>query len=313
MGGKSSSDQSSQSQSRAEFGPWTNANPTLLGILSGIQSELPNYQANSTEKAALGQLAQNVQGIPNFAPQAIDLTNSYLGGDPTGLLKPALANYNNVLNPIATGNLDPTKTPGIQNLLDTIRSDVSNSINGQFAGAGRDLSGLNQQALARGIAQGEAQPLLNQYNQNVQNAVGAATGMFGAAGNTASAIGGNQAQGVNFAANIPGLAAVGPQAALNVAQQGRQLPLQNLGMLENLTVPIAGLGGIQYNSGSSYSHGTQTPGIMQTALGWGQALGGGQGLTGALGKGLGILGMFGQGGGGVTAGSYGGVPFPIFG
>src|SRR5690349_8964104 len=129
MGGKSSTNQVSQSQSRTD--PWGPTLPVLNGILSGVQSQLPNYQSNPLETQAYNQITQNAQALPNWAPQATDLTNQYLGGDPTGLLNPALQSYNNTLNPIATGNLDPTKTPGIQNLLDTIRSDVSNSVNSQ--------------------------------------------------------------------------------------------------------------------------------------------------------------------------------------
>ena len=42
-----------------------------------------------------------------------------------------------------------------------------------FAGAGRDLSGLNTQTLARGLSQGEGQLVANQYNANVANQLGA--------------------------------------------------------------------------------------------------------------------------------------------
>lgn len=251
----------SQTQSQSQTAPWKPTQPILQGILGGVQSQLPNYAANPAEQQALTQLQGNVGAVPNFAPQATDITNQFLGGDPTGLLSPALQNYNNVLNPIATGNLDPNQTPGIQNVLSTIKNDVSNSVNQQFAGAGRDLSGLNQQALARGIAQGEAQPLLAQYNQNVSNAMGAAGNMYNAAGNTASAITGNQTQGINAAGMIPGLAGSQPSALLSALNQNLQFPLQNLGMLANLTVPIAGLG--SQNSGSSYTQGTQTASPLQ--------------------------------------------------
>lgn len=260
MGGKSKQETNATSSTQ----PWQPAIPVLQGILSGVQSQLPNYQPNGLETSAFNQLTQNAQNLPNFAPQAQDLTNKFLTGDPTGLLNPALQNYNNVLNPIATGSLDPTQTPGIQNLLNTIRSDVSNQVNQQFAGAGRDLSGLNTQTLARGIAQGEAAPLLNQYNQNVQNAVGAATGIYNAAGNTANAIGGNQAQAFNFANMIPALANASPLGVLGAQTLQRQTPLQNLGMLANLTVPIAGLGG--QSSSHSVTENTASP--VQTALGW---------------------------------------------
>src|SRR5512139_3701230 len=272
MGGKGSS--STQQQSQTISQPWQPAQPALQGILSGVQSQLPNYNLNANEQGAIGQMTANAQGLPNFAPQATALTNKYLTGDPTGLLNPALQNYNTALSPIATGELDPTKTPGIQNLLDTIRGDVSNSVNGMFAGAGRDLSGLNQQTLARGIAQGEAAPLLDQYNRNVAARMAAAGGMFDASGNTASALGENQGQAFNFANMIPALQNASPLGVINAQSMQRAAPLQNLGMLANLSVPIAGLGG-QVNS-NSQSVGYNTASPVQTALGWSQALGGSQ-------------------------------------
>src|SRR5512139_985505 len=256
MGG--TSHQQSQSASQSVSQPWQPAQPVLQGILSGAQSQLPNYGLNPNEQAAISQMTQNAQATPNFAPQATDLTNKYLTGDPTGLLNPALQNYNTALSPIATGELDPTKTPGIQNLLDTIRGDVSNSVNGMFAGAGRDLSGLNQQTLARGIAQGEAPVLLDQYNRNVAARMGAAGGMLDAAGNTASALTRNQGNGLNLAQAIPELMNMGPQGILQAQQLMRQIPLQNLGMLANLSVPIAGLGGQTNSQGTSNTQNTMS-------------------------------------------------------
>jgi hypothetical protein len=269
MGGKSKTEQTSTSQSQTS--PWAPAQPILQGILSGVQSQLGNYQANPQEQQALTNLSNNVGAVPNFAPQASNITGQFLGGDPTGLLQPGLQNLNTALNPIATGDLDPTKTPGIQNLLNTIRGDVTRQVNQQFAGAGRDLSGLNAEYLGRGIAAGQAPVLLDQYNRNVSNRIAAAGGMYDAAGNTANAIGGNQSQGFNLAGQLPSLAASGPMGVLAASQAARSLPIENLGMLANLTVPIAGLGGQQ--SGSSHSVGTQTASPMQTALGWTGAFG----------------------------------------
>lgn len=285
MGGKSKTEQTTTSNTQ----PWAPAIPVLRDILSGVQGQAGNYQPNALEQGAIDQLTQNSQNLPNFAPQATNLANSYMGGDPTGLLNPALSQYQNTLNPIANAPLDPTKTPGIQNVLNTIRGDVSRSVNQQFAGAGRDLSGLNAEYLARGIASGEAVPLLNQYNQNVQNTMGAAGGLYKAAGNTENALTGNQGQAFNFANMIPGLQNASPLGVLSAQQQGRQLPIENLGMLANLTVPIAGLG----SQGYSHSLGYNTASPAQTAAMWGQALGGSGGMMGAAGKTLGLLSMFG--------------------
>lgn len=265
MGGKSKQETVSQGGTA----PWYPAQAPLQQILGNISGQIGNYQPNSLETGAINQLTSNAQNQPNYGPQVNNLASSYLGGDPTGLLSPALAQYQAQLNPIANQNNDPTKTPGIMSLLDTIRGDVSNSVNGMFAGAGRDLSGLNTQTLARGIAQGEAAPLLNQYNQNVAAQTGAAGNLFNAAGNTANALVGNQSQGLNLASAAPQFQNQGPLGVLSSQQLGRSLPLQNLGMLENLTVPIAGLGNQTWNQSVGYN----TPGPMQTALGWSQAFG----------------------------------------
>ncbi len=96
----------------------------------------------------------------------------------------------------------------MQDVLKTIQNDVSNQVNGQFAGAGRSLSGLNTQTLARGLAQGEAVPLLNQYNQDIANQMG----IQGAAS-------GNIQTGLQDASQALGLAMQGPMAQYGLAQQ----------------------------------------------------------------------------------------------
>ena len=282
----------SQSSQQAQSQPYAPTIPVLNSILSGVQTQLPNYQANATEQGAFNQLNQNAAGLPNFAPQATNIANQFMTGDPSGLLKSSYNNFNTALNPIATGNLDPTQTPGIQNLLGTIRNDVGNNVNGLFAGAGRDLSGANTQALSRGLAQGEAQPLLSQYNQNVQNAIQAATGLYGAGNTTSAALGNNQAQGFNIANLVPGLQNASPLQILQAQAMARGLPIQNLAQNEALTVPIAGLG--QQVSGSSSGTSTTrgTPSVLSDLT---SIFGGGQNSTasGLAGAGLGILSFLG--------------------
>ncbi len=316
MGGtsKSGSDTSTTQnmQGTSTQNPWAQAMPALQGILGGLNGQVGNYAPTGAESGALNTLQQNAQGAQNYGGQATDLANSLMSGGGTqqnaGILGDAYANYQKQLNPIANQNNDPTQAPGMQALLDTIRSDVSNNVNGQFAGAGRDLSGMNTQALGRGIAQGEAVPLLNQYNQNVQNQLGAAGSLFGAGGQTAQGLQGfnqqgfqNQAQGLDTAmSGIPAAQNNQANQILQAGQTARGLPLQNLGMLEGLTVPLAGLGGTTNTTGTqtgtSATRGFQTASPAQQAMMWGQALGGssGGGLFGAAGKGLGMFGsMFG--------------------
>ena len=231
-----------QSAQAGQVGPWGAAAGNLTDILAGLKAQYGNVNLNPTEMAAFGQLSQNAQNTPNWAPQVQNVASGLLGGDPTGLLGSALNAYKTALNPIATGSLDPRTNPGTADLLASVRNDVQNSVNGQFAGAGRDLSGLNQQYLARGITGAEAPILLNQYNANVANRMGAAGNLFGAAGTTAGAMGGNQQNAFNVIPMVEQLRNAGPSAQLAIESAKRNAPVGALGQLAGITAPIAGLG-----------------------------------------------------------------------
>ncbi len=279
MGTSKSSQNTSQTSTS---NPWDQAMPALQGILGGINSQIGNYTPTAAEQGALNTIQGNANNAQNYGGQATGLANDLMSGggaaQNAGILGDAYKQYQNQLNPIANQSNDPMQAPGMQALLNTIRSDVSNSVNGQFAGAGRDMSGMNTQALARGISQGEAAPLLGQYNQNVQNQMGAAGNLFNAGGTTASGLQGfnqqgfaNQAQGLDTAINgIPLAQNNQANQVLQAGQTARNAPLQNLGMLEGLTLPLAGLGGT--TTGTGTSQGTQTMSPFQMAM---------MGLTGA--------------------------------
>jgi len=66
---------------------------------------------------------------------------------------------------------------------------------------------------------------------------------------------------------IPGLTMAPGMAQMMAANAAYGLPFQNLGMLEGLTVPIAGLGG--QNAGTSAGTTTQQSPWWTTALGGG--------------------------------------------
>jgi len=279
MGGTTTVEKQQQQQSQSA--PWAPTQPFLNNLLANYDVLSHNAAPTAAETAAINQMAANAQNAPNLVPAATGLMGALNSGgiDRTGILGNAYSNYQSQLSPYANGqNLDPTKAPGMQSVLDTIRNDVSNNVNSQFAAAGRDLSGINQQSLARGIAQGEAAPLLAQYNQNVQNQLGAAGSLYGAGAGTAAGLSGldqtalsNRLQGLGVGASIPELANVGPNAALNAGSVWRNLPLGNLSNIQNLILPIAQLG--QQSSGSSSGTESTTapmgPSILAGLLGMG--------------------------------------------
>ena len=182
-----------------------------------------NYAKMKQEQQNYTNAINQVGQMPNFGPAAAQTAANYLqtGGDPTGILRQESQS-------IGYGD----QAPGMQQVLNTIQNDVSNQINSQFAGAGRSLSGLNEQTLARGLSQGEAVPLLNQYNQDIANQLG-----------IQSAASGNIQTGLQDASAAPGLAGANANAISAIQQQQRSQPYQLMGQYENLINPIAGLGG----------------------------------------------------------------------
>lgn len=268
MGGTSTSNQQTQQSQNSTTAPWQPTQGILQNIIGGINGV--SAAPTAAQSGALSTLAQNAQGAQNYGTQATDLANGLMSGGGTaantGILNNAYQDYQRQLNPIANQNNDPMQAPGMQQLLQTIQNDVGNSVNSQFAGAGRDLSGLNQQALARGISQGEAAPLLAQYNQNVANQTGAAGNLFGAAGTTASGVQAlnqqgyqNQATGLDTALNgIPAAQNNQANQILAAASQQYNLPISQLAGILGLTLPIAGLGSQSTGTGTSNTQGSNT-------------------------------------------------------
>lgn len=282
MGSSTQSTTASQNQS-GTIDPYAPSQGAINSILTGINGV--NYHPTADQQQAVSQLQTAAQAAPNYGQQAAGVANSLLTGgqDFSPIVNGAYSQYQGAVNPLLSGSLDPTQTPGISSALDTIRNDVSNSVNGMFAGAGRDLSGLNQQSLARGIAQGEAPALLNQYNQNVANRMNAANGVLGGAQSTAGALSGlqqtqfgNQVQGINTGVNsVPAAYMSNANNSLNAANTSYNLPIQNLAGLEALTVPIAGLGRSYTGQTSSQSDTKNTPSVLSQ-------IGQGVGILGSL-------------------------------
>lgn len=152
------------------------------------------------------------------------------------------------LSPYADGSM-VGKNPALAAQLAQIRSDVADGINSQFTAAGRDFSGANQMAYGRGVAAAEAPLIAAQYNQDVANQIAAANALYSAGNTTASTLAGaqqnylaNQGQGVGAVQSALDARNYGASATLAEEAQRRGVPVQALGLLAQIGVPIAGLG-----------------------------------------------------------------------
>lgn len=277
MGGKSETKQQSTTE------PWKPAQPALTSILGQLQGLIPNSGITPGMESAFGQLESNAQQGNPFAGQIGGVVGNLLNGGGATAQAPAIQSafdtFKAQTNPLASNtNYDPMQTPGLADSLKTMMGDIGTSINGQFAAAGRDLSGMNTQTLARGLTQGLAPILTQQYNQNVQNQQGAASNLYNAGNTTGGLLAGlnqqgiaNQVQGVTSANDALTAQNYGPATMLQLEQLKQGIPMQNLGLLTQIGVPIAGLG--------SQSQGTST-----TKQPWSQQFGTIAGGLGNIGK-----------------------------
>lgn len=262
MGGTSKTSQTQNSTTQ----PWTEAQPALQGILGQLQGNLGNTGVTGAESGALTTLVNNGNNATAQYSQPIaDFAKTLLSGggatDQAGNVNANYQRYVDQTNPLASNtNYNPYDTPGFKDALSTTIADITNSTNGQFAAAGRDFSGMNSQTLGRGIMQGVAPTIAAQYNQNVQNQQGAAGNLYGAGNTNAGILAGlqqqklsNQGQGVTAAGAATDAANAGANATLQAEAQRRGIPVQALGLLAQIGIPIAGLG----SQSTGQSQGTQ--------------------------------------------------------
>lgn len=279
MGGKSETKQQSTTE------PWKPAQPALTSILGQLQGLIPNSGITPGMESAFGQLESNAQQGNPFAGQIGGVVGNLLNGGGATAQAPAIQSafdtFKAQTNPLASNtNYDPMQTPGLADSLKTMMGDIGTSINGQFAAAGRDLSGMNTQTLARGLTQGLAPILTQQYNQNVQNQQGAASNLYNAGNTTGGLLAGlnqqgiaNQVQGVTSANDALTAQNYGPATLLQLEQLKQGIPMQNLGLLTQIGVPIAGLGSQSQGTSTTKQPWSQT--FSQVAGGLGSLFGGG--------------------------------------
>lgn len=285
-------EQKQTTNSTSQATPYAPAQGSIDAILKQLNEQVPKAGLNSTESGALDTLSANAQAGNPFTGKITGLATDLLNGGGAKAndnnLTANFSDYKGLLSPYASGSMIGNN-PALKAQLDQIASDVSNQVNGQFAAAGRDFSGMNQQTLARGIAQGTAPVIAAQYNADVDRALGAANSIYGA-GNTTYGLLNNTNQqdltnrqaGIDVGSSALQARDSGANQLLNIEAQKRGIPVSNLTTLLGAVSPVAQAFGTQTQNSTTTS---QQP-LLNTLIG---------GLTGGLGL-LGATGGFGSGG-----------------
>jgi hypothetical protein len=289
--------QKTDQQSQSTSAPWAPAQPMLQNILGQISQG--NLGPTSGQTGAVQNLVNTASGLPNFGPQAGGAVNNLFNVSTTPQQNTLTAALN-AASPTFAGMLSPDfvnpyNNPALKGAMDTMANDIQNTVAGQYAAAGRPV-GTNAdegQAVARGIAQGEAPTLASEYNTlqglqaNAATALPAMTGQVeGQLTNLQQVPLQSGLQAMQAAGMIPGLTMQPGQTMLSTQNMMAGLPTMNVPAIEGMTIPIAGLGG--QNQGTTTGTTTMSQSPLATAIGAGTA---GLGMLGAFYNPYGLSGM----------------------
>lgn len=290
--GSTEQKQNSQSESVVKRDPYKPTVAPLGNLIGQIDAQTANTGPTGNETGALDTLTQNAQAGNPFTGQMFDLANGLFAGG-NGQVQGAYDDYKRQLSPYANGqNIGPDGNPAFKSYMDVVGNDVTNRVNGMFAAGGRDFSGANVNSLARGLTEGMAPIMAQQYNTDVGRQFDAANSLYGAGNSTAGLLGNMGQQGIGVGQQALQSRDSAANQMLSVEQQRRNLPVGNIGNLTGLLTPLAQLGGKTQGETSTTSSSTTTPPLGMQIV---------QGISALSGGGGGGGGWGGSGGGGAAA------------
>jgi hypothetical protein len=202
------SEQTQTQETKESVGPWAPAQAGLQGILNQAQGLLGKTGLTGNENMALQGMTNNAMTAGGYGSQIQGITDKLFQGGGLGQgipgLQQAWQTAQGALSPIASGNLDPMSNPQMAQMIQQITDRARNAVGSQFAGAGRSFSGAHAGATGKAITEGLAPTLFNQYNQNVQNAMGASGQLMQGAQGTSQGLDNAYGNQLNAQMQAPG-------------------------------------------------------------------------------------------------------------
>ena len=261
--GKSSKSQTQSTSQKTD--PWAPAIPYLKSFLGDVDAAKGNLGPTGDQLDAFGILKQNaVEGMP-FLDQIKQLGADQLGTTSrTGMVDEAYGGLKAGLADVAAGkNLDIMNDPRIMAMLKTVGDDVQNRIQGVFAGAGRDVSGntAGQQAIGKGVTAAQLPILINEFARQ-QGRTDAAVRDIAQGGVTAASTGqaldkdalATRGTAIDTIKQYMAGRDLPANTILQLDEQLRNMPLDDLERIAKLFLPVAGLG--SQGEGTSKTKGT---------------------------------------------------------
>lgn len=251
--GGSFGDSKKTTTQESEQDPWDVATPYIKDFLGRLNKNSTGVgEITQGQTDALTQLQQNAKTGNPYAGDIDTLARDMLGAKSnSGLVRDGYDQFKAQQDPLARGDnvAGFMNDPQLRALLDSVGTDVASRVNSQFAGAGRDLSGKNQNSIARGITSATAPILVEQLSREKARSDAASRDLFAASGQAASGItSADQAASALRAAGIDvgdkALAAkdYGATRSLEVESAKKKLPVDELSWLAEMLYGAGQLG-----------------------------------------------------------------------
>ena len=233
--------------------PWDETIPYLRDFLGNVGKTAGAQQPGATadQIEAFKTLKANAaEGNPNVGEMMGLAKDQFNTADRTGAVETGYADLQRRLTDTANGkNLDLGNNEYLQKMLTQVGDDAAKRVNAEFAAAGRDFSGANQQSVARGVTQAQAPLLLDFFSKEQGRTDQAARDLYGAAGQTAGTLSNLdqirdalRSKGIDTTSAALAARDQGANTMLNLDQQLKALPYQDLAQIAQLLFPAAQLG-----------------------------------------------------------------------
>lgn len=247
---------------KSKTDPYAPTIPFLKDFIGGI----PTAQTaglTGDGQAAVNALKTSAAGGDPSAVQIRQLTdNLFDTPNRSGEATSAVSDLERRLAPTADGPVDLEANPFIQKMLAQNSDSVAARINSMFAGAGRDLSGVNQQSVARGVSEATLPVLAQLFQSETGRKDAAARDLFqGQTGGAQAAAGLDEssarlrALGIDTSQAALDAENYTPERILELERFAQEAELGDLGKIAQLLYGAAGLGQDTKGSGTSKTSG----------------------------------------------------------